>query len=238
MIRSKTLVALFSFNEGEKLKNLVSRFPEERDYDLLFVDDGSQDGSYEFLKQNGFAVIRHETNQGIGCGIREAIGYGRENGYAVIVIMAANGKMQPEEIGRLLAPIEREESDYVQGSRYLPGGRSPNLPLFRRVMIRLLTKIINLMTGFPGTDITCGFRAYRLNLFDDPRFQLHQPWLNAYEMEYYIQYHVLKGRYKVKEVPVSMVYPESGRNYSKIKPIIGWWSMLRPWIFLTLKLRK
>lgn len=238
MIRSKTLVALFSFNEGEKLKNLVSRFPEEREYDLLFVDDGSQDGSYEFLKRNGFAVIRHETNQGIGCGIREAIGYGRKNGYAVIVIMAANGKMQPEEINRLLAPIEREEIDYVQGSRYLPGGRSPNLPLFRRVMIKVLTKIINLMTGFPGTDITCGFRAYRLNLFDDPRFQLDQPWLNAYEMEYYIHYHILKGGYKVKEVPVSMVYPESGKNYSKIKPFIGWWSMLRPWIYLTLKIRK
>lgn len=238
MTSSKTLVALFSFNEGEKLKRLVARFPEDTKYDLLFVDDGSKDGSYEFLKQSGFAVIRHETNQGIGCGIREAIGYGRENRYKIIVIMAANGKMQPEEISRLLNPIEKEGFDYIQGSRYLPGGRSPNLPLFRRVMIRILTKVINLMTGIPGTDITCGFRAYRLSLFDDPRFRLDQTWLNAYEMEYYIHYHVLKGGYKVKEVPVSMVYPESGRNYSKIKPFIGWWSMLRPWIFLTLKIRK
>ncbi len=238
MTPSKTLVALFSFNEGEKLRKLVSRFPKERDYDLLFVDDGSKDGSYEFLQQSGFAVIRHETNQGIGCGIREAIGYGRENRYQIIVIMAANGKMQPEEIGRLLDPIDNDRFDYVQGSRYLPGGRSPNLPLFRRVMIRILTKIINLMTGFPGTDITCGFRAYRLSLFDDPRFRLDQSWLNAYEMEYYIHYHVLKGGYKIKEVPVSMVYPESGKNYSKIKPFIGWWSMLRPWIFLALKIRK
>ena len=238
MSKPEILVSLFVFNEGEKLKRVVASFPEKRDYDLLFVDDGSTDGGYEFLKDGGYSVIRHERNIGIGYGIREAIGYGRENGYQIIVIMAANGKMLPSEIDRLIKPITVDGFDYVQGSRYLPGGKSPNLPLFRRITIRLFTWIVRLFTGYKGSDVTCGFRAYRLSLFDDPRFNLDQTWLDKYEMEYYIHYHVLRGGYRVTDAPVSMVYPKEAKNYSKIKPFVGWWSMIRPWLFLILKLRK
>ncbi len=233
-----TLAALFVFNEGEKLKKLYGTFPINKNYDLLFVDDGSTDGSYEFLQSENENIIRHETNIGIGKGIREAIEYGRKHDYKHIVIMAANGKMLPSEIERLVEPLATDKADYVQGSRNLEGGHSPNLPLFRKIMIKAFTAIVSLATGYKGTDVTCGFRAYRLDLFDDKRFRLNQEWLEKYEMEYYIHYHVLKGRYRAVEVPVSMVYPESGRNYSKIKPLVGWWSMVRPWVFLFLHIKK
>nr|MBN2277700.1 glycosyltransferase family 2 protein [candidate division Zixibacteria bacterium] len=235
---NKILVALFSYNEGKKLQNLIGRFPRVRNYDILVVDDGSDDGSLEFLRQQDVGLIHHDHNLGIGAGIRDAINYGRSTDYDIMVVMAANGKMLPEEIGRVLDPIVSGRADYVQGSRYLEGGKSPNLPYFRRVMIRVFTVIVNLFTGYRGTDITCGFRAYRLSLFDDPRFRIDQPWLNKYEMEYYLQYHVLKGKYRMAEVPVSMVYPQRRKNYSKIKPVIGWWSMIRPWLYLILGIKK
>jgi dolichol-phosphate mannosyltransferase len=235
---SDILVSLFSYNEGEKLKGLVEKFPDDREYDLLFIDDGSTDGSFEFLREKGFNLIRHENNRGIGHGIREAITYGRANGYRIIVIMASNGKMLPEDIGSLVRPIVEEGYDYVQGSRYLSGGKSLNLPIFRKVMIRLFTGLVNFFTGYKGTDVTCGFRAYRLSLFDDRRFSLDQSWLDRYEMEYYIHFHVIRGGYKIAEAPVSMVYPEEKKNYSKIKPFVGWWSMIRPWLFLFLKIKK
>jgi dolichol-phosphate mannosyltransferase len=75
-------------------------------------------------------------------------------------------------------------------------------------------------------------------LFDDPAIDIDQVWLGRYEMEYYIHYKVLKLGYRLVEAPVSMVYPAERKNYSKIKPFVGWWSMIRPWIFLILKLRK
>ncbi len=238
MPKPRILVSLFSFNEGEKLKRLVRSFPENREYDILFVDDGSTDGSYEFLKEHDYFLIRHDQNRGIGCGIREAINYGREHGYKVIVVMAANGKMLPEHINRMVAPIIEQDFDYVQGSRNLRGGESPNLPLFRKVMINLFTIIVNLFTGYTGTDITCGFRAYKLSSFENKRFNLDQEWLNRYEMEYYIHYHFLKGGYRLTEVPITMAYPEEKKDYSKIKPFVGWWSMIRPWLFLILRIKK
>lgn len=104
--------------------------------------------------------------------------------------------------------------------------------------IKLFTSVVNLILGVKSTDVTCGFRAYRLDLFDNPDINLDQSWLDRYELEYYIHYKVLTKGYRFLEVPVSMVYPKEGQNYSKIKPIVGWWSILRPWIFLVLRIKK
>jgi len=234
----KVLVTVLTYNEGGKLKALTKRFPSERDYHLLFVDDGSTDGTETFLRNSGYELIRHDSNQGVGAGIRDGIGYGRRHGFDIIVVMAGNGKMLPEEIPRLVTPIRDGRADYVQGSRYLEGGGSPNLPLFRKLAIRLFTAIVNLAVGFKGTDITCGFRAYRLDLFDHAEIDIDQEWLGRYEMEYYIHYKVLKLGYRVVEAPVAMVYPPQKKNYSKIKPFVGWWSMIRPWVFLILRLKR
>jgi dolichol-phosphate mannosyltransferase len=234
----RILVTILAFNEGQKLRDLVSQFPNDHPYSLLFIDDGSTDGCADFLKQEGREVIRHDTNRGVGAGIRAAIKYGTENGHDVIVVMAGNGKMQAGEIPRLLEPIESGRADYVQGSRYLAGGASPNLPKFRGLGIKLFTMFCNVLLGSNGTDVTCGFRAYRLDLFDKIPMNLDQEWLDKYELEYYIHYKAVKGGARVVEVPVSMVYPAEGKNYTKIRPIIGWWSMIRPWVYLTLRVRK
>ncbi|MBI3872385.1 MAG: hypothetical protein HY304_04835 [candidate division Zixibacteria bacterium] len=152
--------------------------------------------------------------------------------------MAGNGKMHPSDIPVLLAPLLSGGYDYVQGSRYLSGGRSEYLPLFRKIVIPMLTRLIGWLIGFRGTDLTCGFRAYRLDLIRDCRLDISQSWLDRYEMEYYIHYYAIRLGYRITEVPVAMTYPASKKNYSKIRIFTGWWSMLRPWVFLGLRLKR
>jgi dolichol-phosphate mannosyltransferase len=237
-VSQSVLVAVVTYNEGEKLQRLLAHFPERPDYDVLIVNDGSTDGTDKLPFPNFATLVNHRENRGVGAAIRTAIQYGLEHDYQYVVIMAGNGKMLPAEIPRLTEPLLSNQADYVQGSRYMEGGKSPNLPLFRRVAIRLLTGIINLLTQSRGTDITCGFRAYRLDIAKMPGVDIEQPWLDRYELEYYLHYKAIIHDLRIKEVPVSMVYPESGRNYSKIRPIIDWWSMLRPWLYLVLGLRR
>ena len=126
-----------------------------------------------------------------------------------------------------------------RGSRDLKAGSSPGLTLFRRVAIPAFSLFASLLLGRRFTDITCGLRCYSLDLARDPEINLDQPWLNRYELEYYLHYKAVRGKYRVIEVPVTMKYDHIARGrVSKIQPFTGWWSMIRPFLILALRIRK
>jgi dolichol-phosphate mannosyltransferase len=180
-------------------------------------------------------VIRNEERKGVGYAIREGIEYALGNGYDVVVVMAGNNKDDPREIPRLLAPILKEDYDYVQGSRFLPGGKRVKNPFLRSVFSRLFPFFWTLLTNVRCTDVTNGFRAYKLKIFSDKRIDIWQGWLDSYELEYYIHYKVLALGYKMKEVPVSKVYPYRHKGgYSNISPFRDWWKIVGPLVYLTL----
>lgn len=241
----KVVAAIVVYNEGNKLRQVLIEMimalnGEVEPWAVIIVDDGSTDGCVENAKDLthilGAKIIRHEKNLGVGAAIRTAIFFAREQNYDVITIIAGNGKMDPREMPRLLQPIKAADCDYVQGSRYIAGGNPVNVPMGRQLAIKAFTFFINSITRFNGTDVTCGYRAYRLRIFDDQRINLNNTQLDRYELEFYIHYKVLTGSYKIEEVPVSMRYPTQGKNYSKIKAGSGWWSMVRPWIYFSLRI--
>jgi dolichol-phosphate mannosyltransferase len=233
------VLATFPFyNERNKLALLVPKIRPGLVDAWLPVDDGSDDGGAELLRAAGIEPLRNERRSGIGACLKRVVHVGREKGYDVLVVMAGNNKDDPAEIPRLLAPILSDEADYVQGSRFLPGGASPRLPAFRRAAIPLLSLLFRLYTGRPSTDLTNGFRAYRLALFDDVRIDIDQAWLDDYEFEYYVHWKAFTLGYRVTEVPVTKSYPpEKNVEYSKVRPFVGWWRMLRPFVLLFLRLK-
>jgi len=233
MLRVAAVLPLY--DEGPAAADLVRRMPAivERTF---VVDDGSTDDGADLAEAAGASVIRLGRNCGIGAAIREGLDAARADGCDVAVVMAASGKDRPEEIGALLDKID-EGYDYVQGSRFMEGGRSVNLPPLRALLIHAFTFMFRVLAGFPGTDVTNGFRAYRLRILDDPRVRLHQDWLDRYELEYYVHWKAITLGYRVAEVPVSKTYPARRRGYSKIRPVIDWWHMIRPALLLATRLR-
>lgn len=235
-MRRRVAAVLPLFNEGSAAADLVRRMPADVS-ETFVVDDGSTDEGPAEAQRAGARVIRHGSNRGIGAAIRSGLLAARDAGCDVVVIMAASGKDRPEEIPALLAKID-EGCDYVQGSRFLKGGASVNLPLARGVLIHLFTFAFRILSGFRGTDVTNGFRAYRLSLLDDPRIRIEQPWLDRYELEYYIHWQAITLGYRVVEAPVSKTYPARKKGYSKIRPVVDWWHMVRPAILLGLHIRR
>ena len=245
----RVLAFLPHYNEKEKIFRVLGQFTPGIVDEVVIVDDGSTDDSVELLHrfiEKGTSVkmtlIKHTVNRGVGAGIRSGIDYARANGYDIFVVMAGNGKDDPREIPKVLAPILEEDYDFVQGSRFLEGGAFDNLPFPRKCMIKGFTGMLRVMTGYKCTDGSNGFRAYKLSLFDDPKINIWQDWLDRYELETYIQYRVLTGKYRVKEVAVSKVYPKkvlgTRRHYSKIRPFVDWWKIMRPIFLLKLKMKK
>jgi len=81
--------------------------------------------------------------------------------------------------------------------------------------------------GYPLTDASNGFRAYKVSSLKKIDFSAE--WLNKYELEPYMLLQAIKKRYKIKEVPVSKYYNKKD-GYSKMKPIVDWWRICRPLI--------
>ena len=72
---------------------------------------------------------------------------------------------------------------------------------------------------------------------DDPRIRIDQSWLDRYELEYYLQWKAITLGYRVVEVGVSKTYPQGGGNYSKIRRVRDWWSIVKPTLVLWLGVR-
>ena len=223
------------FNEGPAAAELVRRMPSAV-FATYVVDDGSTDDGPALAEAAGATVIRLGRNRGVGAAIRAGLDVAKAAGCDVAVVMAASGKDRPEEIPNLLAALDAG-GDYIQGSRFMAGGESVNLPLVRALLIHAFTLMFRILTGFAGTDVTNGFRVYRLSILDDPRVRIHQSWLDRYELEYYLHWKAITLGYRVREVPVSKTYPDRKTHYSKIRPVIDWWHMVRPALLLALHLR-
>ena len=235
----KIIVAPFAYNEGVKIQRTLQRFPKTQHYDIVVVDDGSTDHSLDNIQQYHAVILRNERNLGIGASIRILLKYAMLHGYDIVVIMAGNDKDDPHEIPRLLEPILNEGYDFVQGSRYLAGGNFGNMPFYRQIATRYIHPyLFSFLTGQKITDSTNGFRAIKLSILNDNAINLEQNWLDQYELEPYIFYKVITLGYKVKEIPVTKIYPPKALGYTKMKPVTGWWSILRPLFLLGLGIKK
>ena len=237
--RKKVLAGICAFNEGDKIRRVINKFSDYALYDVLIIDDGSIDESLKGVDKNpSIVILRNEKTMGAGYGTRQIIEYARKFGYESIVFVSGNDKDFPEDTKTLLKAID-EGYDFVQGSRYLKGGGYGRMPLYRKWATRYMHPwLFSLVTGMQITDSTNGFRAIKTSLTYDKRIDLDQAWLDKYELEPYLFYKAIQCGYKVTEVPVKKFYPPKQEGYTKMKPITGWWSILRPIIYLALRIKK
>ncbi|MCX6550708.1 MAG: glycosyltransferase family 2 protein [Acidobacteria bacterium] len=235
----RVMAASIAHNEATKIGRVLDRFTPGLVDRVVVVDDASTDDTPQVAASRGATVLRHARRSGAGAAIRTALEHGISEGFDVVVILAGNDKDRPPEIERLLAAIDDEGCDFVQGSRYLPGGDFGNMPFYRQFATRIVHPwLFSLLVRRRFTDTTNGFRAIRLSALCESGIDLDQDWLDQYELEPYLFYQMVRRGYAVKEVPVTKIYPPHELGYTKMKPISGWWSILRPLFLLGLHIKR
>jgi len=232
----RVMLILPVLDEEDRIVGVVRRVPGPPIDEILVVDDGSADASVERARAAGARVLALPRTGGVGAALRAGFDVALREGFDAVCVAAGNGKDAPEELSRLVGRLE-EGFDFVQGSRYLPGGGSAGMPLYRRFATRLHPWLFSRISGTVSTDSTNGFRAFRTALLKDPRIRLAQPWLDRYELEPYLYFKAVRLGYRTCEVPVTKTYPSPGLPYTKMRPVTGWWSILRPIVYLGLGLR-
>jgi dolichol-phosphate mannosyltransferase len=225
-------------DEALKIGEVVRRVPRPLVDETLVVDDGCTDDSPQVARALGATVLAMGRTVGVGAALRAGYRYALEHHFDVAVVMAGNNKDSPEEIPTLLDPIADGRADFVQGSRFLK--RDANfgaMPAYRRVATRIHPLLFSLAARHRVTESTNGFRAIHRRVLEDPRIRLDQPWLDEYELEPYLYLRAIQLGYRTCEVPVTKVYPPKKLGQTKMPPITGWWSILRPLVYLGLGLR-
>ena len=225
-----------AFDEAGKIGEVVRKVPRRLAACVIVVDDASRDGTADEARQAGAErVISHAANRGVGAAIRTGLHAAREAGFRYAAILSGDDQHEPDELERVLPPLFAGEADLVQGSRWLPGGASPGIPSDRRWLTRLYASLFRIASGYPSTDGTNGFRAFRLDLLDDPRIRIDQSWLDRYELEPYLLLQAVRCGYRVREVPVTVRY--HARGTTKMRRWRDGWRILRPLVLLRLGLK-
>ena len=206
--------------------------------ELHIIDDGSTDDTAKVAAGKGAEVISTPRRAGVGAAIRIGLQHAQRHDYDIAVVMAGNDKDDPSEIPRLLDPICDGPHDFVMGSRFLDGGHyGGDMPFYRKIATRVHPWLLNRFADKRITESTNGFRAMRLSILDDARINLDQRWLDSYALEVYLLWKVLKLGYRHTEVPCTKIYPSKSIGYTKMRPVLDWWSILRPIFLLGLGLK-
>jgi dolichol-phosphate mannosyltransferase len=174
----------------------------------------------------------------VGAAIRQGFDYALKKEYQYVVVIAGNNKDEPNEIPNLLEPLEKDGFDFIQGSRFLGGTKNfGHMPFYRKIATRVHPVFFSMFTGKWVTESTNGFRAMKAAVLKDERINLKQGWLDQYELEPYLYYKAVVLGYKTGEVACTKIYPPKKIGYTKMKPLTGWWSILRPLFLLKLRMR-
>ncbi len=224
-------VCAFVINEGEKIRKQVramARFTDR--IDVIVADGGSTDGSLtpDLMEESHATALLVKTGPGkLSAQMRMALDHCLREGYDGVVVIDGNGKDGLDAIPSFIDALE-DGWDHVQGSRFIPGGHHENTPLSRYLAANLLhAPMVSLASGFRYTDTTNGFRAYSRKLLADPGIDIFRPCFDRYQLHYHLAIEAALRGFRVKELPVSRVYPASGKTPTKIKGFGGLFAVLR-----------
>jgi len=218
-------VCVFVINENGKLhKQLEKTRQHLGEVDVVVADGGSTDGSTDrsVLEPLGVNALLVKTGPGkLGAQMRMAFAWALDRGYKGVVTMDGNDKDGPEAIPRFVEKLEAGY-DHVQGSRFIAGGVSENLPFGRWLGVKFLhAPLISIASRHRYTDTTNGFRGYSRHLLEDPRVAVFRDVFVGYELHYYLAIRAARLGLRVCEVPVARRYPSHGPVPTKISPVRG-----------------
>jgi glycosyltransferase involved in cell wall biosynthesis len=208
------------FNEeptiGDILKRLKTTLQKiSLKNELIVVDDCSADRSLEISKNHSAKVYSLKKHMGKGYALR--VGFTKAKG-EIIATIDSDGSHRPEELPLLLAPILRDQADFVIGSRFL-NNKPVSAKKLNAIGVRLFNALIKVFTGTEVTDSQSGYRVMKTEILKALSLVSGE-----YEIESEMLVKTARRGFRVKEVPISFEQRTYGR--SRLDPVVDGFKIL------------
>ena len=188
-----------AFNEQKVIKdiinNLLKKFPN-----VIVVNDGSNDRTLEIINELDIKVLSHEINLGVGAAVQTGFDYVSKipNAKAVITF-DADGQHLVDDAVAMAKEILICDEGIIFGTRFPK--HSKNIPKLKRIVLKLIARITDLVTGVTLTDAHNGLKAYKVSTIKELELQFSS---YSYESELITQ--VAKKKIDYKEMPTDIKY--------------------------------
>ncbi len=156
--KMKITIGIPAYNEEKNIASIITKLKNITD-SIIVCDDGSSDLTGKIASDLGAMVISHPKNMGYGAAIHSLFLKAKELNLDSLVTLDADGQHRIEDINSVIGPINDAVVDIVIGSRFLEE-KSEGMPNYRKVGIKIITKVTNLSIKEKLTDSQSGFRAY------------------------------------------------------------------------------
>lgn len=221
--KTKEYVVLIPIiNEGERIKHELERAKKanvSHYADIVICDGGSTDGctDEEVLKSLDVNTLLVKQDVGKqGAQLRMGIWWALQRGYKGVITIDGNDKDSIEDVPYFIAKLI-QGYDFVQGSRFVKGGKAINTPFIRTVSVKLLhAPVISMTAGQRFTDTTNAYRAYSARYLQDKRVDPLRDIFMTYELLAYLSVRATQIGMKACEIPVTRAYPKIGKTPTKI----------------------
>ena len=201
------------FNEIQTIEEILKQIKKCKfpfSYEIIIVDDGSSDGTTEFLrkiKDNSIKTVFKQKNSGKGSAIIKGLDYTKGN---YIIIQDADLEYDPNDIKKMIIPIFENESEVVYGSRFVNSSKRRVLYFWNYVANKFLTFLINIFTNMNFSDTQTCYKLIKKEIFESLKLTE-----KGFGIESEITMKISKLNLNVYEVGISY----SGRKFEEGKKI-------------------
>jgi len=205
----KITVGIPAYNEEKNIASIIVKLKKIVDV-VIVCNDGSTDSTSEIAQNLGAVVINHTKNLGYGAGINSIFHKAKEIGSEILITFDADGQHRIEDIDKVIKPISDGQSDIVIGSRFLDDSEK-EIPNYRKVGIKVITKITNTSIKKQLTDSQSGFRAYSKKVLG----QL-SPSESGMGVSTEILIKASSKNFRISEVPIKILYEGKTSTHNPI----------------------
>ena len=202
-------IGIPAYNEEKNISTIIRKL-QKITTKIIVCDDGSTDSTAKIAKEMGVLVLQHEKNLGYGSAIRSIFLKAREVNSESLITLDSDGQHRIEDIQTILKPLQNKEADLVIGSRFL-NDDGKNVPSYRKVGIKLLTKLANTSLEDNITDSQSGFRGYSQKII-----QNITPSESGMGVSNEILIKASKQGLKIVEVPIIILYDGNTSTHNPI----------------------